>query len=150
MAGCASGKGGLVLETVGPARAPTATPDDSRGALVVYSAYEVNADFNSPDRYRPEYSDYKIFTPDGKLLQRVHNNSGTILQDPATVPLPEGKYRVVALANGYGFVTVPVKIKAGQNTIVHLEGGGSRNPSVPPTDAVQLPDGQIVGSKSSG
>jgi len=35
--------------------------------LVVYSAYEVNADFNARDPRRPEYSDYRIFTADGNL-----------------------------------------------------------------------------------
>jgi len=125
LAGCATDKSGIALDAVGPVPAQSAAVSSTSGTLVVYSAYEVNADFNSRDPYRPEYSDYRIFTADGKLLQRVHNNSGTILQDPASVELPAGKYHVIARANGYGYVTVPVIVEAQQSTILHLEGGGS-------------------------
>ena len=118
---------------------------------MVYSAYEVNADFNSRDPYRPEYSDYRIFTPDGKLLRRVHNNSESILQDPVSVELPPGKYQVIARANGYGPVTVPVMIAARENTILHLEGGGSwsKEAEFNQTNAVRLPDGQIIGWRAA-
>ena len=121
------------------------------GTLLVYSAYEVNADFNARDPNRPEYSDYTIFTPDGKLLQKVHNNSGTILQEAVPVELPPGKYNVSALANGYGFVTIPVIVESGQTTILHLEGGGFwPNESVfDQTNAVRLPDGQIIGWRAA-
>jgi hypothetical protein len=151
LSGCATGKNGLALDTVGPPLPqPTATISNN-GTLVVYSAYEVNADFNARDPNRPEYSDYKILTTDGKLLQRVHNNSGTILQDAVPVALPPGKYNVVARANGYGYVTVPVMIVAQQNTILHLEGGGSwpDESAFNQTNAVRLPDGLIVGWKAA-
>ena len=147
LAGCATGKSGITLDAVGPFPGQPAAVSSANGTLVVYSAYQVNADFNSRDPYRPEYSDYKIFTTDGKLLQRVHNNSGTILQDPGSVELPTGKYRVIARANGYGYVTVPVIVEAQQSTILHLEGGGSWSDksALGHTDAVRLPDGQVVG-----
>ena len=147
LAGCATGKSGIALDVVGPIPAQPAAVSLTNGTLVVYSAYEVNADFNSRDPYRPEYSDYRIFTSDGKLLQRVHNNSGTILQDPVPVELPAGKYRVIARANGYGYVTIPVIVDAQQSTVLHLEGGGSwpDEPVFNQTNAVRLPDGQVVG-----
>src|ERR1700761_392649 len=100
MAGCVTSKNGTVLEGVGPG--PTAAANataDVPGTLLVYSAYEINADFNSRDAHRPQYSDYQILTPDGKLQQRVHNSTETILQRPKEVALPAGKYRVVAEAN---------------------------------------------------
>lgn len=145
LAGCASG--GLAVDTVGPIPAPTEAANPAAGTLMVYSAYDANADFNSRDAYRPEYSDYKICTADGKLLQYVHNDTGTILQDPASVKLPAGKYRVVARANGYGKVTVPILIEAGQTTILHLESGGAwpDKSTFNQTNAVRLPDGRIVG-----
>jgi len=61
--------------------------------------------------------------------------------------LPAGTYRVVARANGYGIVTVPVVIEKNQVTTVHLEGGGSWENEVArsQSDAVRLPDGRIVG-----
>jgi hypothetical protein len=123
----------------------------TNGTLVVYSAFRRNADFNALDPNRPEYSDYKIFDTDGKLLQRVHNNSGTILQDAVPVELSPGKYNVVARANGYGYVTIPVMIVAQQDTILHLEGGGfwPNESAFNQTNAVRLPDGQIVGWKAA-
>jgi hypothetical protein len=149
--GCATGRNGLALDTVGPPLSQPTAANSTNGTLVVYSAYEVNADFNSRDPYRPEYSDYKIFTADGKLLQRVHNNSGTILQDPVAVGLPPGKYRVSARANSYGYVTVPVIVEAQQSTILHLEGGSSwpNESAFNQTNAVRLPDGQIIGWKAA-
>ncbi len=151
LSGCATGSNGLALDTVGPPLTQPMGASSTNGTLVVYSAYEVNADFNARDPNRPEYSDYKIFTTDGKLLQRVHNNSGTILQDPVSVKLQPGKYNVVARANGYGFVAVPVMIAAHQNTILHLEGGGSwpDESAFSQTNAVRLPDGQIVGWRTA-
>jgi len=149
LAGCASG--GLALDTVGPIPAQTAAPNTAAGTLMVYSAYEVDADFNDRDPYRPEYSDYKIYTAAGKLLERVHNDSGTIVQNPASVALPTGKYRVVTRVNGYGNVTVPILIKANQTTVLHLEGGSAwPDKSVfNQTNAVRLPDGRIVGWRAS-
>ena len=140
------------MDTVGPGPGRLADVHSTDGALVVYSAYVVNADFNSRDPYRPDYSDYEILTADGKLLRHVHNDTGTILQDPVIVQLPAGKYRVTARANGYGRVTVPVVIAACRLTTVHLEGGGSRpdRAAFNPTSAVQLPDGQIVGWRAFG
>jgi hypothetical protein len=151
LAGCATGKSGITLDTVGPVSAQSVAISSTNGTLKVYSAYEVNADFNSRDPYRPEYSDYRIFTTDGKLLQKVRNNSGTILQDPVSVELQPGKYRVVARANGYGYVTVPVIIAAQENTVLHLEGGDSwpDETTFNQTNAVRLPDGQIVGLRTA-
>jgi hypothetical protein len=136
---------------VGPVPAQTAAVNPHDGTLMVYSAYDVNADFNSRDPYRPEYSDYKIYTANGNLLQRVHNDSGTILQDPASVRLPAGKYRVVARANGYGYVTVPVLIEAQQTTLLHLEGDSAwpDKSEFNQTNAVRLPDGRIVGWRAA-
>jgi hypothetical protein len=152
LSGCATSNR-LVLDTVGPPMfQPTTTSSTlTNGTLVVYSAFRRNADFNSRDPYRREYSDYNIFSPDGKLLQRVHNNSGTIFQDAASVELPPGKYHVFARANGYGYVTVPVIVEMQKSTILHLEGGDSwpNKSAFTQTNAVRLPDGQIIGWKAT-
>jgi len=155
LSGCATGENGIVLDMVGPPLpGPTAAGSNEgslKGTLVVYSACKVNADFNARDPNRPEYSDYEIFTTDGKLLQRIHNNSGTILQSPLPVELPPGKYHVVARANGYRYVTVPVLIEAQQNTVLHLEGSGSWPNEVEfnQTNSVRLPDGEIIGWRAT-
>ena len=149
--GCATKKGGLALNTVGPASDQTTMANSTNGTLIVYSAYEVNADFAGRDRRSPVYSDYKILTGDGRLLRKVHNNSGTILQDAVPAELAPGKYQVVAPANGYGHVTVPVMIETGRTTVLHLEGGGFwPDESVfNQTNAVRLPDGLIIGWRST-
>jgi hypothetical protein len=151
LSGCATGKNGLALDTVGPPPfQPVETSSTlSDGTLVVYSAYKRNADFNNPDPYHWEHSDFGIFSTDGKLLQKVHNISNNALRDVVPVALPPGRYNVVARANGYGYVTVPVMIVAQQNTILHLEGGGfwPDESAFNQTNAVRLPDGQIIGWK---
>jgi hypothetical protein len=148
LVGCATSKSDLVLDCVGPQ--PVATHSHStNGTLIVYSAYQANADFDTRDAFRPEYSNYSIFTSDGKLLQKVVNNSGTILQDPAPVSLPAGKYRVTARANGYGYVTVPVLITADRNTVVHLETDSPNAAAFNQSDAVRLPGGEIVGWRTA-
>ncbi len=148
LSGCASSQNGLTLETVGPAGvSAAASATANHGTLVVYSAFRRNADFNSRDPYRHEYSNYEIFTGDGKWFQSVRNNSGDLLHDAEVVTLPAGKYQVKARANGYGFVTIPVVIAAQRNTIVHLEGGGfwPDESGFNQTNAVRLPDGQVIG-----
>jgi len=152
LSGCAGGGGGLVLKPVGPALIPPARAESTTGTLVVYSAFEVNADFNSRDPYHREYSDYRIYATDGNLLQRVHNDSGFKVGSPARVRLPAGNYRVIAHANGYGLVTVPVVVAPDQLTTLHLEGGGSwpEQSTSGQTNVVRLPDGWVVGWRATG
>jgi hypothetical protein len=151
LSGCVTGKNSLVLDTVGPAPTQPWVANSINGILVVYSAYDTNPDFAGRDRRSPEYSDYEIFTTHGKMLQKVHNNSGTILQNPQAVELPPGEYRVVAHSNGYGYVTVPIVITPRQYTIMHLEGDGfwPDESAFNKTNAVRLPDGVIVGWKAA-
>jgi hypothetical protein len=116
----------------------------------VYSARNVTPDFNRRDPNRAEYSDYKIFGQDGHFQQWVHNSAGGILQRPKRVELTAGRYRIAAQANGYGVVSVPVVIVAGQDTVVHMEGSfnWARVPGFDPAEAVRLPGGEIVGWKA--
>jgi hypothetical protein len=100
---------------------------------------------------RPVHTDYEIFSEDGKRLRRVHNDSDTMLAGPIRVELPSGTFRVVARANRFGYVTVPVIIRGGKTTVVHLEGGGSwrdRDEMIR-VGAVRLPDGRVVGWKAT-
>lgn len=149
LVGCASAGNKLALGTIGPVPGQNSIANSSatNGTLVVYSGYKVNADFNSRDPYRPEYSDYKIFAADGKFLQLVHNNSGTMLANVLPVALSAGRYFVVARANSYGIISVPVVIEAGRSTILHLETDSEWPDSsvFNQTNAVRLPDGRVVG-----
>jgi hypothetical protein len=151
LSGCVIAKSGPDLATVGPPDQP-AFVNSTNGTLVVYSAYDVNASFNNRDSHEPVYSDYNILSSNGKPRLRVHNNSGTLLQDPLAVELTPGKYSVQAFANGYvRKVLVPVIVEAGRTTIIHLEGGGfwPDESTFNQTNAVRLPDGVIVGWKAS-
>lgn len=143
--GCAFHEQAVVLETVGP---PSCLSEDAgpKGSLVVYSAYDSDADYSELSYLRP-YTNYRILSEQGKLLETVHNSNGSVVEGPRKVELPVGKYRVVARAKGYKTVTVPVVILADQVTTVHLEG----SPAWPDSAAllesnpVRLPGGEIAG-----
>jgi hypothetical protein len=149
LAGCAGMRSDLVLDTAGPMPGQAAPAASGPGFLLVYSAGKVNADFNSHDPNRREYSDYKILNSDNELVRRVHNMTEDILQGPVLVELPPGKYFVIARSNGYGIVTVPVIITSAQQTVLHLDGQWPNQSSISQDDAVRLPDGEIVGWKSA-
>ena len=153
LSGCATGNGGLAVETVGPlsTRPALAISSPSNGLLLVYSAFRRNADFNSRNPYAQEYSDYEILTPDGQLFRKVHNNSGTMSQDAVPVELPPGKYQVSARANGYGVVKIPVVVVAQRSTVLHLEGGDAwpAGAAFNSTNTVRLPNGLVIGPKAA-
>jgi hypothetical protein len=143
--GCAFPQQNLVLDPVGPPSVRQAAAD-SEGSLLVFSAFDPQPHFSDlPDK--GHYTDYKIFTEDGRLLQQIHNDNGGSLEGPLEVKMEPGKYRVLARANGYGLVTVPVVVLARQTTIVHLEGGTAwpHQPKMTWGDAVRLPNGEVVG-----
>jgi hypothetical protein len=147
--GCASPQHPIVLDSVGPA-SPQPASVGSNGSLVVYSAISVDM----PSNRRPEhlhYTDYKILSDNGDLVQVVHNDYDNSWEGPRKVELPPGTYQVMASAYHYGFVTVPVVIVAHKSTVVHLDGMGSGASDAPRTrsSAVCLPNGQVVGWRSS-
>jgi hypothetical protein len=149
LSGCASQRPALVLDPVGPAPVPAGVAGSS-GTLMVFSAFRQGANFNGPP-YRRQYTDYKILSPTGKLLQWVRNDGGTLVAAPKPVALPTGTYRVVARANGYGEITVPVVIRPNQATLVHLEGSASwpDRKQLAASNPVRLPDGEIAGWRAS-
>ena len=151
LAGCTGLRSDLVLDTAGPMPSPSAQVTSAPGTLIVYSAGKVNADFNSRDPNRREYSDYRILDRDKKLLKYVHNVTDDILEGPVSVKLPAGKYFVLSRSNGYGIVTIPVIIASRQNTILHLDGFDAwpDTSEFNQTNAVRLPDGEIVGWKAA-
>lgn len=147
LCGCAAAHRELVLAPVGPPPAVSSGSGGATGSLLVFSAFEPTPGFNSL-AYRRQYSDYRVLSADGRqLVQVVHNDTGKLLEGPRAVELPPGKYRVLARANGYGTVVVPIAIKPNQVTTVHLEGGvwWPRSSPILQASPVRLPDSQIVG-----
>ena len=146
IAGCAAPKPRLILDPIGPAP-DHASADGAAGSLVVFSAFDPFPDLNRTP-YRRRFTDYQVFSADGeRLVRSVHNNRETLLNNPPAVELPAGSYRVAARANGYGPVTVPVVIQAGQLTTVHLEGSvwWPRSSPIFDSNPVRLPKGEIAG-----
>jgi hypothetical protein len=81
-------------------------------------------------------------------MRRVDNRSGSFYQDPATISLPAGTYKVEGRATNSGVVLVPVIIEQNKTTVVDLE--GSTLPQHRPTGAgqwIRLPNGQVVGAR---
>ena len=145
ISGCLSRPRNLVLDPIGPPSTGR-VGSGSDGTLVVFSAFDSSPRFG-PRPYHRRHTDYQILSPSGQLLRAVHNDTDTMLEGPTEVELPAGEYRVLARANGYGLVTVPVSICAHQTTTVHLEGCATwTNKSVlANSKPVRLPDGQIAG-----
>jgi hypothetical protein len=114
------------------------------GGLAVYSARDIGTP-GDPEGVS-YHSGYRIYALDGKELKYVDNRVGTLNEDPATVSLPPGTYKVVGKASAFGMVTVPVVVEAGKTTFVRLDrselpSGGQASGS----DFVRLPDGLIIG-----
>jgi hypothetical protein len=140
--GCTTERPGLVLAPVGPAVVPAST-SKADGQLLVFSAHDPEPHFNSLP-YEVFYTDYVLVAPDSKP-RTIHNNPNPSVPGPTPVPLPAGAYRVIARANGYGTVTVPVVIAPHQTTTVRLDSEGTWQPALAGTNVVRLPDGEIVG-----
>jgi len=118
---------------------------------MVFSAFDTAGDLNR-SLYRRQHSDYRILSADGnRLLKTVHNDSGMMAEGPIKVELPCGDYQIVARANGYGTITVPVVLAPGHLTTVHLEGSvwWPRSSPIFQSDPVRLPSGEIVGWRAS-
>jgi hypothetical protein len=116
----------------------------------VYSAYETGqTNPNPPDEIR-QHSTYRLYDAQGRLLQTIVNRVGAWGDSPARVGLMPGRYRIEALANGYGLVSVPVEIVADQVTVVHLEGSADWSDPMAfnAANSVRLPAGEVVGWKA--
>lgn len=74
------------------------------------------------------------------------NHIGLNDESPTVVRLPEGHYKILAEADGFGRVTVPVVIQWGKLTEVNLETWGrKKTPIIDEAAVVQLPNGYVVG-----
>ena len=139
VSGCASQP--IVLSPVGPAPVQ-AEAHVSMGRLQVFSATETHPD--GDNTYYYPHTGYSILSDSGQMVKYVHNHVGTMDESPSLVTIPTGHYRVVAQSESYGRVTVPVVIKSGRTTTVHLERDW-KPVAQTPGEVVRLPDGEAVG-----
>ena len=114
---------GNEMKKTAPAKFQAQTEELSQGSLEVYSATDEFKDGDA--RYFP-HSSYAIYTTDGKLLKSVGNHISRTDEIPEIVALPVGSYTVVARAEKYGSVRVPVVIKESQRTILDLDIWGTK------------------------
>jgi hypothetical protein len=142
LGGCASTP--VVLAPVGP-NPLSHSGVNSRGQLLVYSAWQGHGEGNNPCYY--QHSNYYIYQPSGKLVRHVENIVGHYDQSPRTELLPAGKYVVQARAKGYGnvWIEVPVIIRGGQTTKIHLDNEWMVPADISKTELVSTPNGYPVG-----
>jgi hypothetical protein len=143
-AGCHST---LVMQTaVGPEPFGRRTAG-ANGHLQVFSAKEARADGDDPIYY--QHSDYLIYNSEGKRIHHVGNAEGHFDEAPRLVALPPGTYFVKARAECFDWVKLPVVVKSGRTTVVHLDKEWKPTSSPRNADLVNLPGGYVIGWSAS-
>jgi len=141
LAGCASTP--VALNSVGPAPVRPAVEHVPTGWLRVYTA--TNAREIGDNTYFYTHTGYHIYVEDGKLWKYIPNHTGDMDESVADVQIPEGNYRISAQSEAYNLVSVPVIIRAGKTTDIHLETTWKAPVGTPTNELVYLPDGYPVG-----
>jgi len=139
VAGCASDP--LTLQAVGPWTSNKTRRADV-GSLQVFTAPTERNDAGIQYLYPQNYFIYQTNT----LVKSVVN-SATMSEQPSVVDLPPGEYLVRAPADGFGWVHVPVVIKAGSLTEVHLDRRWRPGDWRSATNLATMPDGSPMGAK---
>jgi hypothetical protein len=143
--GCASIP--VTLTPVGPSPGGPQSAA-SMGELQVFSCLEARSDDQNQGSTDPiwyQHTDYGVYSLDGKLVRQVGNITGHYAEAPRLVALPAGRYFVKAHALGYMLVRVPVTIKRGQITKLHLDENWKPPVGIVKTEFVSLPDGKPIG-----
>lgn len=138
--GCASKP--MALNPVGPdPLGPEQFSDNGR--LEVYSAISGHTEGNNPTWY--QHTGYYIYNQSGERLRYIDNKRGHYERAPMVVKLPPGKYVVKAKAKDYFWVNIPVEIKAGKLTEVHLDNSWQPESDTAANEIVTAPAGYPVG-----
>lgn len=143
-AGCASQP--VAVSPVGPAPV-SFNHTGERGYLRVFSATETHV--IAENTYYYPHTSYTIFDESGAVVKYVRNHTGSTDESPTLVAIPSGTYNIVAESESYGRMTVPVVIKDGQTTVVHLDRNWRLTPQLASNGMagklVRLPDGEAIG-----
>lgn len=140
LTGCSSVP--IVLAPVGPNPAYFRAAIGN-GQLEVFSALSGHSEGNNPTWYR--HTDYYICNYQGKRLEHVDDAMGHYSRSPRIITLPSGKYIVKARAKGILRTDVPVVIKPGETTEVHLDGNWQPPAITSAMELVNTPAGYPVG-----
>ncbi len=161
LAGCASAPRIALSEAVGPG---PSSPERAapQGHLEVHSARQREPLASNIGEWRWEYdmgdyaiqyslthTGYTILSENGRVLEYVYNARNLTDPQPALVRLPPGRYKVEAQSEepngGAATVVLPVLIKRGKTTAVHLAGRWKPAANFHEDEIVRLPHGQIAG-----
>ncbi len=96
-----------------------------------------------------QHSDYRVYGERGQLVRYVPNSVGKYDPRPRLVSLPPGQYVVKARAKDYLAVQVPVVIRQGQITDVHLDNRWAPPTGANPNELVVEPNGNPIGWRAA-
>ncbi|HVU08843.1 MAG TPA: hypothetical protein VHG89_09905 [Verrucomicrobiae bacterium] len=144
LAGCASKP--LSLSPVGPGPV-SHTAYGAQGYLQVFSDTETRVVGDGPPYYI--HTGYSIHDESGKIIKFVENHIGDMDESPSIVSIPAGKYNIVAQSSSYGRVAIPVLIREGQTTCIHLDRSWKPSSNSSTNELVYLPDGEAIGWSGS-
>lgn len=131
----------MVLPAVGPLTS-NRSHNAGVGSLQVFTALTERNDSGIQYLYPQNYFIYQTNT-----MLKAAVNSALMSEQPSVVDLPPGDYVVRAPADGFGWVQVPVVIKAGALTEVHLDRRWRPGDWRSSTNLVTMPDGSPMGAK---
>jgi hypothetical protein len=135
------------LPTVGPNPYGLRSQSVS-GQLEVFSRLEGHSEGNNPPWY--QHADYYICDQQGHELQHVDNTVGYYAQAPRVVTLSPGQYLIKSPAKNAFWLKVPVVIRPGRVTKVHLDGDWATPANTPDAKLVLAPSGYPVGWRVNG
>ncbi len=140
----------VALSPVGP-NPEAKGPPGNTGYLQVFSEREplVEGSYDGSNGIIYHHTDYNIYDTHGRHLEHVGNAAGHFDSAPRLVPLPAGEYVVRARGKDYLFVQLPVVIKGGRVTRVHLDDRWSPNKSTAKNQLVTAPNGTPVGWRAN-
>ena len=135
------------VPAVGPlAGTPQGNLGSGKGTLVIFAQAEP---YNDGKALSSAQALGSIYTSAGKLVERFPNVAPSEEAPNREFSLLAGEYLVSVPTAGYGQVTVPVVVVAGQETPLHLDRIGMKNKdALPESDLARLPDGRIVGRRA--
>ena len=73
------------------------------------------------------------------MWKYIPNHTGDTDESVADVQIPEGNYKISAQSEAYNFVSMPVIIRAGETTDIHLETTWEPPVGTPTNELVYLP-----------
>lgn len=140
--GCATKYHTVLQEPVGPC-SPAQTAGATNGHLVVYPSWDVGYRIDSDYVARLPYD---VFSADGMHMRHVSGSGPGFIWRPTSLPLAAGEYRVASYVPSLGHTAVPVQIRAGQTTMLYLDGSANHlKKSAEAENLVLLPDGDVAG-----